>query len=161
MGGRASNEPEAINAPEAKSLQFGSLPSQESQESALDNRSTRKIKAEETLNGAIGSVGTPLNSDAVGSDGTSPVITMETSATQTDVILPQRVDEYWHCCLLSTTVIDKPRTVAEVSEAGCDNVEPETEAVYYNQGEQATMSASRDPRQRTCDDDRQLMCEEM
>ena len=54
-----------------------------------------KTEAEETLNaGDIGSAGTPLNSGANGSDGTSPVITMETKATQTDVILPQRVDAY-------------------------------------------------------------------
>ena len=77
---------------------------------------------------------------------------METSATQTEVILSQRVDSYWHCCLLSTTVIDKPRTVAESSEVGCHNVEPETEAVFYNQGDDATLSASRDPRQRNCAD---------
>jgi hypothetical protein len=115
---------------------------------------------------AIGSVGAAGTSSvitmeatgAVGTDGTSSVIATETTATQTDVILPQRVDAYWHCCLLSTTVVDKPRTVAEVSEAGCDNVE--TETVYYDQGEDATMSASRDPRQRICDSDRQLMCEE-
>ncbi len=52
------------------------------------------------------------------------------------MILPQRVDAYWHCCLLATTVIDKPRTVAAVSEAGCDNVE--TETVYDDSGEDAT-----------------------
>ena len=57
IGGRASNEPEASNGPEAKSLQFGSLPSQESQESALDNRSTRKTEAEETLIGPLAQFG--------------------------------------------------------------------------------------------------------
>ena len=113
--------------------------------------------------GAIGSDGTPpvIMMETIGSvvaAGTSSVIATETTGTQTDVVLPQRVDAYWHCCLLSTTVIDKPRTVAEVSEAACDSVE--TETVYYDQGEDATMSASRDPRQRICDSDRQLMCED-
>ena len=112
--------------------------------------------------GAVGSVGTPLNSDATGSAGTSSVIVTETSATQTDVILPQRVDAYWHCCLRSTTVIDKPRTVAKVSEVACDAVEPETEAVFYDQGEVAKLSASRDPRQRNCADvGRKMMSEDM
>ena len=56
------------------------------------------------------------------------------------------------CHSESTVVIDKPPTVAEVLEVECDNVEPETEAVFYDQGEDATLSAGRDPRQRTCAD---------
>ena len=74
-----------------------------------------------------------------------------TSASQTDVILPQRVDAYWHCCLLSTTVIDKPRATDEMSEMACDAVDPdeiESEAVYYTQGSDADESANRDPWQR-------------
>ena len=56
------------------------------------------------------------------------------SETKTDVILPRRVDAYWHCCLLWTTVIDKPRTTVEMRGMACDAVGPEeieSEAVFY------------------------------
>ena len=44
----------------------------------------------------------------------------------------------------------------------CDAVEPETEAVFYDQGEDATLSASRDPRRRNCADvGRHMMSEEI
>ena len=78
-------------------------------------------------------------------------ISTETSATQTDVIPPQRVDALWHCCLLSTIVIDMPRTTAEMSKMACDAVdtgEIEFEAVFYTQGNHAEESANRYPRQR-------------
>ena len=77
---------------------------------------------------------------------------MSDAASQTDVILPQRVDAYWHCCLLSTMVIDTPRTTAEMSEMACSAIDPEvkneSEAVYYAQGSEANESANQDPRQR-------------
>ena len=74
-----------------------------------------------------------------------------TIATQTDVLLPQRVDAHWHGFLLSTTLIDKPGNTAEMSEMACDAVDPdeiESEAVNYTQGGDAVESAYRDPRQR-------------
>ena len=65
---------------------------------------------------------------------------------------------------MSTTVIDKPRTTAEISEMACDAVDPdeiELEAVYYTQGNDADESANRDPRQRDFPAvSRQMMSEE-
>ena len=78
--------------------------------------------------------------------------------------LPQRVDAYWHCCLLWASVIDKPRTTAEMSEMACGAVDPEeieSEAVFYTQGNDADESANRDPRQRdSLGVSRQMMIEE-
>ena len=134
--GRASNEPEATlfgkqtgTSPGAPKLDVLSKDSQ-SKELAPDNQRTGKKEGEEALNSLV----IPLNSGNLvdvlvvapmnsGNLAMGNVVTMETSATQTDGVLPQRVDAYWHCCLLSTTVIDKPRTTAEVSEMACDVVE--------------------------------------
>ena len=80
-------------------------------------------------------------------------------AVQTEISLPQRVDAFWHCCPSSMTIAVKERPTGEMA---CDtidaaiikhdaNVEDESEAVYYTQGEayiEATDSANRDPRQR-------------
>ena len=91
-------------------------------------------------------------------------IVMETSTTQTDVIIPHGVDAYWHCCFLSTTVIDKPRTTAGMSEMARDAVDPaeiESEAVFYVLANDADESANRDPRQRaSLGVSRQMMSEE-
>ena len=70
------------------------------------------------ISGAIGSVGTPLNSGAIDSAGTSPVIVMGDAgradvvdvAVQTDISLPQRVDAYWHCCPSSMTIGNRSRS---------------------------------------------------
>ena len=118
IGGRAINEPEATlfgnqlgTRPDAAKLSLTlSNPSKEDQPKGLepDNQRTGKKEAEETLNS---SAAASLNS---GNSCMGNTVTVETTATQTDVVLPQRVDAYRHCCLLSTTVIDKPRTTAEV-----------------------------------------------
>ena len=96
IGGRAMNEPEATlfgnqlgMRPDAAKLSLTlSNPSKDDQPKGLepDNQRSGKKEAEETLNS---SAAASVNSGSLGMGST---VTMETSATQTNVILPQRVD---------------------------------------------------------------------